>query len=132
MNANQVEKVNMQPNSWIKLRCNATGLPQNSKSGQKVNSYDLHWYKDGKLIEQDSRRLKKWVSSYDNANYMELELYAVDNDDSGVYQCRRDKQILKDVVLNVLDNSGSSNNRILNQINIYLIGSFIYLILSLV
>ena len=123
----------MQPNSWIKLRCNATGLPQNSKSGQKVNSYDLHWYKDGKLIEQDSRRLKKWVSSYDNANYMELELYAVDNDDSGVYQCRRDKQILKDVVLNVLDNSGSSNNRILNQINnIYLIGSFIYLILSLV
>jgi hypothetical protein len=133
LNANQVEKVNMQPNSWIKLRCNATGLPQNSKSGQKVNSYDLHWYKDGKLIEQDSRRLKKWVSSYDNANYMELELYAVDNDDSGVYQCRRDKQILKDVVLNVLDNSGSSNNRILNQINnIYLIGSFIYLILSLV
>ncbi len=135
LNSNQVERVNMQPNSWIKLRCNATnGSTQSIKSNQKVNSYDLHWYKDGKLIEQDSRRLKKWVSSYDNANYMELELYAVDNDDSGVYQCRRDKQILKDVILNVLENSGSSNNnRFSKQFNIFcIISSFIYLILFLI
>jgi len=60
---------------------------------------------DGKLIEQDSRRLKKWVSSYDNSNYMELELYAVDPDDSGVYQCKRDKTVLKNVVLQVMDNN---------------------------
>jgi hypothetical protein len=133
LNSHQVEKVNMQPNSWIKLRCNATGSTQSNKNGQKVNSYDLHWYKDGKLIEQDSRRLKKWVSSYDNANYMELELYAVDNDDSGVYQCKRDKQILKDVILNVLDNSSSSNNKFSHHLNsICMINFLIYLILNFV
>ena len=59
---------------------------------------------DGKLIEQDSRRLKKWVSSYDDSNYMELDIYAVDPEDSGVYECRRDKSILKNVVLQVLNN----------------------------
>ena len=64
-------------------------------------------YKDGKLIEQDSRRLKKWVSSYDNSNYMELELYAVDPEDSGVYQCKRDKTVLKNVVLQVVDSKGT-------------------------
>ena len=62
--------------------------------------------KDDKLIEQDSRRLKKWVSSYDDSNYMELDVYAVDPEDSGVYQCRRDKIVLKNVVLQVLNNNG--------------------------
>lgn len=63
--------------------------------------------KDGQLIEMDSRRLKKWVSSYDNSNYMELELYALDPEDSGVYQCKRDKTVLKNVVLQVVQNSGN-------------------------
>ena len=68
------------------------------------------FHSDGKLIEQDSRRLKKWVSSYDNSNYMELELYAVDPDDSGLYECKRDTTILKNVVLAVVENS--SNNEL--------------------
>jgi hypothetical protein len=107
----EMEKVNMPPNSWIKLRCNATGsLLRRSSSNDNhhhqqkqlgYHSYDLHWYKDGKLIEQDSRRLKKWVSSYDNSNYMELELYAVEPDDSGMYQCKRDNTILRNIALNV-------------------------------
>jgi len=60
--------------------------------------------KDGKVIEQDSRRLKKWVSSYDDSNFMELDIYAVNPDDSGIYECRRDKTILKNVMLRVLNN----------------------------
>ncbi len=68
---------------------------------------DLHWYKDGKLVQDDSRRLKKWVSSYDNSNYMELELYAIDPDDSGIYQCKRDNTVLKNVVLSVEDVNGA-------------------------
>ena len=36
---------------------------------------------------------------------MELELYAVDPDDSGVYQCKRDKTVLKNVVLQVVDSN---------------------------
>lgn len=47
------------------------------------------------------RRLKKWVSSYDNSDYMELELYAVEPNDSGVYQCKKDKTILKNVFLQI-------------------------------
>lgn len=49
------------------------------------------------------------MSSYDNSNYMELELYAVDPEDSGVYQCKRDKTVLKNVVLQVLENNGKLN-----------------------
>ena len=60
--------------------------------------------KDGKVIEQDSRRLKKWVSSYDDSNFMELDIYAVNPEDSGIYECRRDKTILKNVMLRVLNN----------------------------
>ena len=57
---------------------------------------------DGKVIEQDSRRLKKWVSSYATNNYMELDLFAVDpKTDSGNYQCKRDNIILKNVFLQV-------------------------------
>lgn len=99
----------MIPNTWIKLRCNATeSMLLNSAVNElstSTDNYDIQWFKDGKLIEQDSRRLKKWVSSYDNSNYMELELYAVDPDDSGVYQCKRDKVILKNVVLQVMDSN---------------------------
>lgn len=38
---------------------------------------------------------------------MELDLYAVEPEDSGLYQCRRDKTILKNVFLQVVGNSGS-------------------------
>ena len=101
-----VEKIDMIPNTWIKLRCNATeAMLLTSNDVNPIENYDIQWFKDGKLIEQDSRRLKKWVSSYDNSNYMELELYAVDPDDSGVYQCKRDKTVLKNVVLQVLDSN---------------------------
>ena len=75
------------------------------KSKQKFINFSKQ--KDGQLIEMDSRRLKKWVSSYDNSNYMELELYALDPEDSGVYQCKRDKTVLKNVVLQVVQNSGN-------------------------
>ena len=34
---------------------------------------------------------------------MELDIYAVDPEDSGVYECRRDKTILKNVILRVLN-----------------------------
>jgi hypothetical protein len=37
---------------------------------------------------------------------MELELYAVDPNDSGVYQCKRDAAVLKNVYLKILDNKG--------------------------
>ena len=131
LSSNLVEKVDMSPNSWIKLRCNATGSLLLSKNGALNNkhhsNYDLHWYKDGKLIEQDSRRLKKWVSSYDNSNYMELELFAVDPDDSGVYQCKRDKTILKNVILNVLDNSSVSCFKNINFIYQILFSFIFYL-----
>lgn len=109
LSSHLVEKIDMIPNTWIKLRCNAseaTYLTANDLSA--TNNYDIQWFKDGKLIEQDSRRLKKWVSSYDNSNYMELELYAVDPDDSGVYQCKRDKTVLKNVVLQVVDSNRSA------------------------
>ena len=35
---------------------------------------------------------------------MELDIYAVNPDDSGIYECRRDKTILKNVMLRVLNN----------------------------
>lgn len=101
LSSDSIEKIDTPPNSWVKLRCNATLV------SSKRNSYDIHWFKDDKLIEQDSRRLKKWVSSYDDSNYMELDVYAVDPVDSGVYQCRRDKTVLKNVILQVLNNNGS-------------------------
>lgn len=107
--SNQVERIETQPNTWIKLRCNATGVI--SLTSRNLNpSYELQWYKDGKTIEQDSRRLKKWVSSYDDSNYMELDLYVVEPRDSGSYQCKRDRTILKNVQINVLDNHGIYNN----------------------
>jgi hypothetical protein len=86
----------------------------------------MQWYKDGQLIqEQDSRRLKKWLSSSENSNYMELELYAADPDDSGVYQCKRDTTILKNVVLNVLSENGASN--LSSKINLRL---FLFILLT--
>ena len=66
----------------------------------------IRTFLDDHLIEQDSRRLKKWVSSYDDSNYMELDIYAVEPEDSGLYQCRRDKTILKNVLLHVMGNKG--------------------------
>ncbi len=110
----------MVPNNWVKLRCNTS----NSNTGSP--SYDMQWYKDGQLIqEQDSRRLKKWLSSSENSNYMELELYAADPDDSGVYQCKRDTTILKNVVLNVLSENGASN--LSSKINLRL---FLFILLT--
>ncbi len=105
--SNSIEKVKMSPNSWIKLRCNATSSLAPSSAQIRYKDSDLHWYKDGKLVQDDSRRLKKWVSSYDNSNYMELELYAIDPDDSGIYQCKRDNTVLKNVVLSVEDVNGA-------------------------
>lgn len=123
----------MPPNTWVKLRCNATGslLSYNGKESAKSGhlKYDLQWYKDGKLIEQDSRRLKKWVSSYDNSNYMELELYAVDPDDSGTYQCKRDTTILKNVILEVVENDASIRGSTIS-IRFLLLITFIGLLLS--
>lgn len=91
-----VENVKISPNSWVKLRCNATSVP--SKISSKA---ELQWFKNGKAIEQDSRRLKKWVASYENSNYMELDLFAVNPDDSGNYQCKRDDTVLKSVYIEV-------------------------------
>jgi hypothetical protein len=101
------EKIEIVPNSWIKLRCNASNVklsPSSAASGSssEVNS-ELQWFKDGQIIEQNMRRLKKWVASYDNSNYMELELIAVDSADSGNYQCKRDKTVLKNILLQVVD-----------------------------
>lgn len=109
-----MEKMHILPNSRVKLRCNATGLVSlvkktaSSQHGHHLPQNELQWYKDGKLIEQDSRRLKKWVSSYDNSNYMELELYALGSDDSGHYQCKRDKSVLKNVYLSVAPENHAS------------------------
>ena len=35
---------------------------------------------------------------------MELTIYAICQEDAGVYECRRDKTILKNVILQVFDN----------------------------
>jgi hypothetical protein len=88
----------------------------------------MQWFKDGQLIqEQDSRRLKKWLSSSENSNYMDLELYAVDPDDSGVYQCKRDTTILRNVVLNVLNSNGASNQYLTTNLRlcVFIIISFL-------
>lgn len=116
LSSNKVEMVKMYPNSWIKLRCNATNYLFDS-SEEQTNS-ELQWFKDGVVIEQDSRRLKKWIASYDNSNYMELDLFAVDPNDSGNYQCKRDKTILKNVILHV---NKANNCQSVNLI-VYLIG----------
>ncbi|RMZ99618.1 kin of IRRE 2 [Brachionus plicatilis] len=101
LSADALEKIDVLPNSWIKLRCNATGLVSLKSDKNSRSSFGLQWFKDDFPIEQDLRRLKKWVSSYDNSDYMELELYAVEPNDSGVYQCRKDKTILKNVFLQI-------------------------------
>ncbi len=137
LSSNSLERIHILPNSRVKLRCNATGIislkqqfsnnkntVENNEQSTSNNNNDVQWYKDGKLIEQDSRRLKKWVSSYDNSNYMELELYALDAEDSGNYQCKRDKSILKNIYLNVSENSALSSTFNLNSVCIYF---FIYI-----
>lgn len=100
LSSSNIEKIHIPPNNWIKLRCNASNTLFQTSSEQ--SNSDLQWFKDGEVIEQDSRRLKKWVASYDNSNYMELDLFAVDpKTDSGNYQCKRDNVILKNVFLQV-------------------------------
>jgi hypothetical protein len=41
---------------------------------------------------------------------MELELNVIDSKDSGNYQCKRDKVILKNVFLDVSENNGKLKN----------------------
>lgn len=128
LSSNKVERMNIEPNSWIKLRCNASNslLHPVSSDEYPIASNELQWFKDGVVIEQDSRRLKKWVASYDNSNYMELDLFAVDLEDSGNYQCKRDKTILKNVILQV--NSGNFLN--FNRSLSLLLYSILFLVLN--
>ncbi|CAF0705353.1 unnamed protein product [Brachionus calyciflorus] len=128
LSSNSLEKIDVFPNSWIKLRCNATGLVSLATDKQARSSFELQWFKDGTPIEPDMRRLKKWVSSYDNSNYMELELYAVEPDDSGVYQCKKDKSVLKNVLIQVLENDSNSKSKcsIFNLIYTFLLVFFMF------
>lgn len=115
-----IERVNILPNSWIKLRCNTTNVLSNNIDNEfSSQNSELQWFKDGVVIEQDSRRLKKWVASYDNSNYMELDLYALNPKDSGNYQCKRDKTILKNIMLQV--NQSSINYQSMNEVILCLI-----------
>ena len=65
--------------------------------------------KDGKLIVQDSRvSLRREISSFDDSyKYTELDLFAVNQEDSGVYQCKRDKAVLKNVFVKVSAENGN-------------------------
>lgn len=128
--SNKVERIQMYPNTWIKLRCNATNslFQSPSDSSYSNSESELQWFKDGEVIQQDSRRLKKWVASYDNSNYMELDLYAVDPNDSGNYQCKRDLTILKNVILSV--NTAASLQNI-NKLTLYMVGTVFAIIIHI-
>jgi hypothetical protein len=52
---------------------------------------------------------------------MELDLFAVDPQDSGNYQCKRDQTILKNVVL-VVNSAVSGSLQTLNALTLYAIG----------
>ena len=59
---------------------------------------------DGKIIEIDSKRSKK--SSAVNENQMELEFFSINSKDSGIYQCKRNAKVLKNIFLHIYENKG--------------------------
>jgi hypothetical protein len=65
----------------------------------KNKNHECRIFSDGELIEKDTRRLKK--SSSSDANISELEIYSIDYTDSGVYQCRKNSRVLKNIYLQV-------------------------------
>lgn len=96
------ERIMLPQYTWIKLKCNASSF--NANTGQyrshtrNANSRnDIQWFKDGRPIEQDTRRMRK--SSGENINYVELEIYSIDVGDSGLYQCKRNSRIYKNIEL---------------------------------
>jgi hypothetical protein len=54
LSSSALEKIDIQPNSWVKLRCNASMASASAstlstdnldESGRVIPSYDLQWYK---------------------------------------------------------------------------------------